>query len=360
MNRAVSPTTALCGLGLRVGPDIADRRTLGAHGGACFVTRFRNDLCANSIPVVEATAYVAQTHVTRMEPYAAVFNGWRVPCLGLTVVGSDVTFYAIITIGHQYRVVPLTSTLSCLPEANDGEDRKKLYSAFAAASVLLTFIQEDGARYAKSPPPRIPDHTHSYPAVTELQRYGSAGAVRFQITELRPDEQSHRLLYLARTDDGREIIVKFTQRYCIELHDFCASRKLSPEILGFERLPGGWYAIAMEYLPSAAFLTPNKEGLRQHGQRWFAEMRGLVESFHAAGFVHGDLREVNIICAGDRALLIDFDWGGKAGEVSYPFRLSKLNPELLLGRSSTETTITVADDLRVLQWTLGKARASVE
>ncbi|KAH9976011.1 hypothetical protein BGW80DRAFT_1120980, partial [Lactifluus volemus] len=43
-------------------------------------------------------------------------------------------------------------------------------------------------------------------------------------------------------------IVKFTPRYSINLRDFCARKICSPRILGFERLPGGWYCIAMEYL----------------------------------------------------------------------------------------------------------------
>jgi len=36
-----------------------------------------------------------------------------------------------------------------------------------------------------------------------------------------------------------------------------------------------------------------------------------LSDFHDAGFVHGDLRDANIICDGDSVMLIDFDWGGK-------------------------------------------------
>ena len=44
----------------------------------------------------------------------------------------------------------------------------------------------------------------------------------------------------------REILVKFAQRYSRDLHIFCAEGGLAPELLGFEQLPGGWFALAME------------------------------------------------------------------------------------------------------------------
>ncbi|KAG5649281.1 hypothetical protein H0H81_004858 [Sphagnurus paluster] len=330
-------------------PEDHDHDTLGNHGGADFIVGFQNHpLEGSPMPVLLTVACAAQTHRCNMNPYEDVYNGWRVPSLAMTVISSDVTFHAIITIGHQYRTIPLTPTLSCLSDASDGDDRKKLYSAFTAALVLLACIQEYSARYVASPPPKIPENCHRYPAVTELRHYGSNGTVKFQIKGFHTDRQSYRLLYLATTEDGQLILVKCTRHYCIELHHFCARRKLSPQILGFERLPSGWYAIAMEYfLPVAPLLAA--DGLQEHGRRWIAELRDLVESFHAAGFVHGDLRDANIICDGEQAFLIDFDWAGKAREVSYPVDLENLNPDLLKDRTSTKATITVDDDIRVLR-----------
>ena len=53
-------------------------------------------------------------------------------------------------------------------------------------------------------------------------------------------------------------------------------------------------------------------------------------------------------------MLVDFDWGGKVGEVSYP--TLELNPELLEGRSSDDLKITKDDDVRVLTKTLDKLK----
>lgn len=48
--------------------------------------------------------------------------------------------------------------------------------------------------------------------------------------------------------------------------------------------------------------------------KWIDDLEKLMQSFHEYGFVHGDLREPNILCDGETAMLIDFDWGGKVGD----------------------------------------------
>jgi len=64
----------------------SDGHIVGSHGGAVCVTEFKNEIHGISlVPYVEATAYAVQTH-TAMIP--ALFQGWRLPCLGLTIVGK--------------------------------------------------------------------------------------------------------------------------------------------------------------------------------------------------------------------------------------------------------------------------------
>jgi hypothetical protein len=75
-----------------------------------------------------------------------------------------------------------------------------------------------------------------------------------------------------------------------------------------------------------------------------------VKSFHDNGLVHGDLREPNLICDGDKIMLVDFDWGGEDGKTSYP--CGNLNPGLTDGRASTDGEITKDDDIRILGNTL--------
>ncbi|KAH8981905.1 hypothetical protein EDB86DRAFT_2769553, partial [Lactarius hatsudake] len=94
----------------------------------------------SAVPQVQVAGFVAHLNAA-LEKEA--YLQWRVPCLGLTIIGCDITFYAVLAVDHQIRFVSLTPTLSCVQSASDGRDRKSLYLAFATASVLQARILED-------------------------------------------------------------------------------------------------------------------------------------------------------------------------------------------------------------------------
>jgi len=197
--------------------------------------------------------YVARSHSNAMQRNPSLFQGRRVPCLGLTVVGPYVTFHAILFVG-QWRMVTLTPALSCIKSASNGADRKALYAAFSAALALLDCIDEAANHIISSPSPHE-GLDHKIPYISALPRRGrrTNGEIRFQILGLHPDEQDYRLLYFAETLDAdkEQILVKFAHRYAIELHEFCAHLEQAPKVLGFKQIPGGWSVIAMKYLSLA-------------------------------------------------------------------------------------------------------------
>ena len=78
-------------------------------------------------------------------------------------------------------------------------------------------------------------------------------------------------------------------------------------------------------------------------------------SFHEKDLVHIDLRDVNIICENDSMMLVDFDWGGKEGDVSYP--TLNLNAELLEARVAGDLCIMKEDNREVLKNTLARLMA---
>ena len=272
------------------------------------------------------------------------------------ILGPYVTFYAIIYLG-QWRVVSLTPTLSCIASACEGDDRKALYAAFSGALDLLVRIDEDAEGFMARPP-KLEHENYEFPYVSRLNRYDNSNErIQFRICELYPDMQDYRHLYIAETEtsDGvsNKIIVKFTRRYSIRLHSFCACRGHAPKILGFEQLPGGWFAIAMDYILPTIHPSQSSE-LAIHCKKWSDELETLVKSFHKDDLVHGDLREPNILCIEDQVMLIDFDWGGKVGEAYYPS--ANLCSDLTDGRGEAGSKITNADDIRVLGNTLKKLK----
>ncbi|KAF8549503.1 hypothetical protein OG21DRAFT_1525759 [Imleria badia] len=121
---------------------------VGPHKAASCIAVFKNELADDTpIPYVEMTSHFAHTtrEATLDSVSRSVMRRWNFPCLGITIVGHCVTFYAMIYFG-QWRVVALTPALSCIRASGDGDDRNALYKAFTAASVLLARIDQDAAQ----------------------------------------------------------------------------------------------------------------------------------------------------------------------------------------------------------------------
>lgn len=335
-----------------IGSIRSDGHNIAIHGSGTMGVEFKNSIAGiNSLPTVELTGYVARL-VSRMDQQ--IYEGWRVPCLGLTIVGCDITFYAIIAIDHRFRIIALTPTFSCIASASDGRDRTCLYSAFVASSVLQACLIQDATTISRNPAAIIPTPARLFPAVTRLRSYPPSNQYfSFEIQSFFPERLPNCLLYVAETPgpDKQRVVIKFARKYSIELHDFCARLGHAPAIYAFERLPGGWCAVAMRYVKSATPIT-HSPLLPTHRQLWEGQLRALMKKFHDQGLCHGDLRSPNIACEGQSVMLLDFDWGGKEGEACYP--TWRLNEELLAGRVSEDLKITKDDDLRVLTNTLNR------
>jgi serine/threonine protein kinase len=53
------------------------------------------------------------------------------------------------------------------------------------------------------------------------------------------------------------------------------------------------------------------------------DIKRAISFLHTAGYVFGDLRDANVLKLPDgRAMLVDFDWSGKEGQVFYPMGLN--------------------------------------
>ena len=126
-----------------------------------------------------------------------------------------------------------------------------------------------------------------------------------------------RLLYLATSEDGERLFIKFTHRYGEDAHRACSDAGVSPRLHAVVGLPGGWLMVVMDYLDPNTFkhVSAYDTGLK-------LAVHKAVGVLHDRGFVHGDLRDCNMMCTKVNgawsALLLDFDWSGKHGEVRYP------------------------------------------
>lgn len=72
-----------------IGSVRSDGHNIAAHGAGTMVVQFKNRITGiQVIPEVELTGYVARLSVKGMEVHRKIYLGWRVPCLGLIIVGE--------------------------------------------------------------------------------------------------------------------------------------------------------------------------------------------------------------------------------------------------------------------------------
>ncbi|KAG5634798.1 hypothetical protein H0H81_000750 [Sphagnurus paluster] len=141
------------------------------------------------------------------------------------------------------------------------------------------------------------------------------------------------LVFKGSIDKGEKpVCIKFVRRYGADVHRWCTGKGIAPELLGFERLPGGWYLVVMELLEDPWELlwelkryvtfSPSEELKKQ--------LRATLIEMHQNHMVHGDIRDTNVLVdtVSNRSFkLLDFDWAGKVEEVKYP-KFMNTQPEL--------------------------------
>ncbi|KAH9991295.1 hypothetical protein BJV77DRAFT_1068425 [Russula vinacea] len=277
------------------------------------VVEFMNEFGSGvTDPEIQYTSYFLQMNDAQMRlgAHKKSFEKHLCPTLGISIIGSYIGFGALLLL-DKARHVPLTPLLSARSPSGDHTHGPMLFRAFLAACVLRTSIHEDTRRVL---------NTHTLPRIHD--RY----LPRIQKISAWPQTDDRETLELEMRH--QEVLVKFTRQYCPELHSFCAERHHAPKLLGYGTVPGGWKVVIMELVKHDGY---NRiQFAPKHWAKWNQDLTRLVQDFHEAGLVHGDLRAANFIVPTDRPetiMLIDFDWGGEVGKVSFPTSL--LNDELM-------------------------------
>jgi hypothetical protein len=137
-----------------------------------------------------------------------------------------------------------------------------------------------------------------------------------------------KLIFLATTTEGTKVLVKFTRQYSEAAHRLCAEAGVAPRLLGFRCLSAGWRMAVMEYLDPQTYrvLWPDDRS----NTELKAEIWKVVNVLHKGRFVHGDIRDVNMMTRHEwkteekaqNVFLLDFDWAGLDGVAKYPPNLN--------------------------------------
>jgi hypothetical protein len=157
-----------------------------------------------------------------------------------------------------------------------------------------------------------------------------------------------KLLFIGTLQTGKRICIKFVRHYSDKAHAFCASMEFAPALIGFERLPGGWYMVVMDAIDQ------DYENLHQapHGTPVPHGITEKIVSLHQAGFVHGDIRDTNVMVRKDGEMgfmLVDFDWAGEIGVVRYPMNVNRAENLWRPDGASDGNVITAHHDIQMLE-----------
>lgn len=122
------------------------------------------------------------------------------------------------------------------------------------------------------------------------------------------------------------VVVKFVRSYGKDVHELLAAKKLAPELYSVEPLCGEWQAVVMEKVDgkSADKLWPDA----------VSRLEEALDLMHNHNYVHGDLRPQNTHVTDSSVYVLDFDWAGTEGTVSYPTTLNTAgnwHPDVLPG-----------------------------
>ena len=127
--------------------------------------------------------------------------------------------------------------------------------------------------------------------------------------------------------EPKDVVVKFVTRYGDEVHKAMGEAGLAPKLLYYGPIDiapdmpsyGRLKMVVMEYVDGrTAFDTQSLPPNFHH------RLKKAVEYCHGRGFVFGDLRTPNVMITKDwKVQLIDFDWAGREGEVTYPVSISR-------------------------------------
>ncbi|TDL21501.1 hypothetical protein BD410DRAFT_704093, partial [Rickenella mellea] len=116
-----------------------------------------------------------------------------------------------------------------------------------------------------------------------------------------------------------ECLVKFTTQYAEAAHRYLASDGYAPTLRQCIRISSEWIVVVMDWSKYKPLLEVKVR----------SKVKNVVNTLHEGGFVHGDVRDINILIdpksleSDDvKVHLIDVDWAGRVGEAKYPIDIN--------------------------------------
>ncbi|KAF8426806.1 hypothetical protein L210DRAFT_3420544 [Boletus edulis BED1] len=291
----------------------ATSRVMCVNGHHCSIVQYKNEMAGTSS---EAYHQAINYYFEWTRQTALAFWTSPLPCLLVIILGPYIAFA-----GAAWNQRPTIQMLSDFVALNFhpldslrcervARHMIALRNAIGTLKGYYEALLEPSPSSPSSKLSRLFPHPSSYISLQDGSRKS------FQYTD-----RFSRLLF-SGIQDGDPICIKFVQSYGLEAHKYLAELGCAPTLRGFESIGGGWCFVVMDMLSGYQTLQDY-----QGSELKPSVVEAIHESlrlFHQAGYVHGDIRDTNIMVSepGDHLMIVDLDWGGNAGVARYPARVN--------------------------------------
>ncbi|KZT63534.1 hypothetical protein DAEQUDRAFT_680220, partial [Daedalea quercina L-15889] len=140
--------------------------------------------------------------------------------------------------------------------------------------------------------------------------------------------EDRRVFLFEGKDDGEHeepLLVKFSKCYCTEAHLAAHRSGFAPKVYAVNDV-FDWIMVVMSAEYTNLWELKTNGDPRGAMEGMHEDVRSGLAKLHEAGYVHGDVRDVNVLVrtsgGGPKVLLVDWDWVGKASDAMYPFNMN--------------------------------------
>ena len=233
-----------------------------------------------------------------------------------------------------YASDPNVEHLCCIPLHAHSTNVVELEAGERAVAALRVAVRSLRERYPKLP-------TRGPRGDFPFRDYYEDNGNRHTFTYVGAIDEKR--IFRVRLQDGTPLCVKFVTRYSADAHRAAHTAGFAPALRAVN-LVYDWIMIVMDDV-SANYANTMHDLIAAKSKparvqpvvpRETAQelVKARLSELHDAGFVHGDVRNVNVLVRNKSAtsvppgrdvLLVDFDWAGPIGEATYP---RGMNPQI--------------------------------
>ncbi|KAH8927924.1 hypothetical protein BT69DRAFT_1307409 [Atractiella rhizophila] len=288
---------------------------ISVNGFRYAIAEFKNEIGSTGAePYGQGCLY----YLEGTRDYASDYHRSPLPCMLILLFGPYIAFVGAVW-NLRPVIQPLSPALPLHHHRTDDKLRRMVARHLGAFRTAIDALKQYYEKLELDNIKRPKRQRQLFPYPTTFTPVEGGDSLNFEYV-FQPHQE--KLVFFCIGSEQRELFVKFVRQYSREVHEACASLGCAPKLRGFEALPGGWMMVVMDRLVADEYVelydaTPTSSLIDM--------IEGKLTELHQRNYVHGDVRETNILVSRHEKefMLVDFDWAGKIGEARYPMNVNR-------------------------------------